>query len=138
MRRFTRIIGFTISVLMLFGTLTACQQGPAENYSENYETRVNFGAKFEPKGNYILHGAGQDENGVTVTFDRYAEAMGDELMPAVTMGYTAPHHNYVDWTMYMKQGVESYGDDQYIFLQIGVHFNMDENPDEAYYDDIAD
>ena len=138
MKRFVRAIGLTMSALMLLGMLTACQEEPAANYSENYETRVDFGAKFEPKGNYILHGAGQDENGVTVTFDRYAEAMGDELMPAVTMGYTAPHHNYVDWTMYMKQGMEAYGDEQYLFLQVGVHFNKDENPDEAYYDDIAD
>ena len=138
MKLFIRIIGITLSAIMCFGALAACEEKPAANYSENYETRVDFGAKFEPKGNYILHGAGQDENGVTVTFDRYAEALGDERTPTITMGYTAPHHNYVDWTMYMKQGIEAYGDDQYIFLQVGVHFNMDENPDEAYYDDIAD
>ena len=138
MKHFIRIIGITMSALMCLSVLSACQEEPKMNYSENYETRVDFGAKFEPKGNYILHGGGQDQSGITVTFDRYVEAIGSDLTPTITMGYTAPHHNYVDWAMYMKNGIEAYGDDRYLFLQVGVHFNMDENPDECYYDEIAD
>jgi len=104
----------------------------------NYLPRVNFGQKYEPKGNYILHGAGQAANGVTISFDNYVQALGDlSLMPAISMGYVAPHHNFVDWTAYMKQGLERYPDD-YVMLQVGVHFNRDEDPDNVYYEQIAD
>ena len=137
MKKIYKIIGITMSILTCLSGLSACQDTPPENVSENYATRVDFGAKFEPKGNYILHGAGQDQNGITVTFDRYAEVMGEDRTPTITMGYTAPHHNYVDWAMYMQKGMEAYGDEDYIFLQVGVHFNKDENPDECYYDKIA-
>lgn len=143
MKKTRRMVAIMIGIMTITSSLTACQyaedrRGTENNMSLKYETRVDFGAKFEPKGNYILHGAGQDQSGITVTFDHYVEALGENLVPAITMGYTAPHHNYVDWASYMKQGLEIYGDTNYLFLQIGVHFNKDENPDECYYDRIAD
>ncbi|MCK7485567.1 MAG: glycoside hydrolase family 26 protein [Bacillus subtilis] len=101
----------------------------------DYLPRVNFGQKYEPKGNYILHGAGQAANGVTVSFDEYVEAVG--MTPAVSMGYAAPHHNFVEWAELMIEGLERYPAD-YIMLQIGVHFNRDEDPNNTYYQEIAD
>lgn len=132
-----------MAIATYYGSLTACApsidaKAAPENHSEAYLDRVDFGAKFEPKGNYILHGAGQDSSGITVSFDRYVSALGEDLTPAISMGYTAPHHNYVDWAQYMKKGLGAYGDEKYLFLQVGVHFNKDENPDECYYDQIAD
>lgn len=112
-----------------------------QNYDclSNYEDRVNFGAKFEPKGNYILHGAGQDENGVFVSFDKYVQALGEEHMPCVSMGYTTVHHKFFDWYTRAKNHLDDYAQkNKLIMMQIGVHFNRDENPDEVYYDKVAD
>lgn len=140
-----RIVTFLLCVVLLSCLCAGCGNGKKEelmdyNYDIEsvYAPRVNFGAKFEPKGNFILHGAGQDQSGITVTFDNYVRAMGKDEMPCISMGYVAPHHKYFDWAEQMKKGLSIYGDDEYIFLQIGVHFNRDENPDECYYDDIAD
>lgn len=144
MNKKRRMAAAIMSILTVYGSLAGCGAFPgageqkAENLSEYYETRVDFGAKFEPKGNYILHGAGQDQSGITVTFDNYVNVMGQDSIPVITMGYAAPHHNYVDWASYMKKGIEAYGEENYLFLQVGVHFNKDENPDECYYDEIAD
>ena len=52
-----------------------------DNIGSVYATRVNFGAKLEPKGNFMLHGAGQDQSGITVTFDNYVRAIGKDEMP---------------------------------------------------------
>ena len=142
-----RALALLLCCVLLFATFSACGNSGSQreelmhnNYDieSEYQPRVNFGAKFEPKGNYILHGAGQDQSGITKTFDNYVNVMGSEEMPCISMGYTAPHHKYFDWAEYIKQGLEKYSGDRFVFLQIGVHFNKDENPDECYYDDIAD
>jgi len=141
----TNILLF-LALLLLGGTLAGCAGTTDDvtiediNYDIDsaYLPRVNFGQKYEPKGNYILHGAGQAANGVTISFDNYVAALGDTaLMPAISMGYVAPHHHFVDWTEYMKVGLERYPD-EYVMLQVGVHFNRDEDPDNVYYEEIAD
>ncbi|MBQ6430778.1 MAG: hypothetical protein IJJ99_02745 [Oscillospiraceae bacterium] len=103
----------------------------------NYQPRVNFGAKFEPKGNYILHGAGQDRYGLITDFTNYTNIMSSTSRPTLVSGYAAPHHDFVTWGGNMRQQISAYGDNQFLFLQIGVHFNEDENPDKCYYDKIA-
>lgn len=138
-----KIIGIFTTIFCL-SLITACDKMNKEkiidqNYDclSNYEDRVNFGAKFEPKGNYILHGAGQANNGVFETFDKYVAAV--EKTPAVSMGYTTVHHKFVDWCLSAQKHIASYEEkNELIMLQIGVHFNRDENPDETYYDKVAD
>jgi len=135
------------SMLLLLCVMTAIVLAACSNRStvrledlnydieSNYLPRVNFGQKYEPKGNYILHGAGQAANGVTISFDEYVAAVG--MTPAISMGYAAPHHNFVEWAELMTEGLERYPAD-YVMLQIGVHFNRDEDPDNTYYQEIAD
>ena len=64
MKKLARCLASFLGVVMVFSCVAGCQFLPAAptdptdppaNVSENYETRVDFGAKFEPKGNYILH-----------------------------------------------------------------------------------
>lgn len=145
MNTIRKVIGIAMSIIALTGILSGCAQAPTtpeldqRNYNcvSNYQPRVNFGQKFEPKGNYILHGAGQAQHGIMETFNRYVQTVGSDRTPCITMGYASPHHNYVDWASVMQKGIEAYGDEKYLFLQVGVHFNKDENPDECYYDQIA-
>ena len=63
----------------------------------DYLPRVNFGQLLEPKGNYILHGAGQGDNGNWESFDKYTDLMGSEK-PLMTMEYVGLHHRYFDST----------------------------------------
>ena len=80
MKKLARCLASFLGVVMVFSCVAGCQflpaiqptqpTGPQGNISENYETRVDFGAKFEPKGNYILHIGGQD----TTAFSAYCAA----------------------------------------------------------------
>lgn len=56
----------------------------AATLSAQYQTRVNYGAKFEPTGNKILMGAGQKNPSDYVGF---AEVMGKNLYPDFYMHY---------------------------------------------------
>lgn len=136
---------FAISMLIVLATFVLCgcttmdekEKIEKRNYDcdTNYLPRVNFGAKFEPKGNYILHGAGQ---GLKTSFEDYSKALGKGALPCVYNGYVSPHHKYVDWLTDTQNLMAIYNEDtDYIMYQIGVHFNKDENPDECYYDKVA-
>ncbi len=104
-----------------------------------YLPRVNFGQKFEPKGNYILHGAGQvPTSGLWISFDHYIAALGDaSIKPCINLGYASPHRDISAWTAVMKTEFDRYADD-YILLQVGVHLNGGEWTETPYYEQIAD
>lgn len=91
-----RTIAIVLCLTMSLCSLAGCSeesQNPVstENVSENDQTRVGFGAEFEPKGNYILHGSeAQNES----DFQGYMEVMGGDLTPASTMAYLSPHQDY--------------------------------------------
>ena len=145
MKRLTRTLAGLLCVATCMGSLAGCQfqpagdptQPPTEpvvNISENYETRVDFGAKFEPKGNYILHIGGQDTKG----FNGYLEVTGKELAPTGTMTYISVHNDYQNSYNHLKSLTENYNDYGYLSYQIGVHFNEDENPFATFYHELAD
>jgi len=103
----------------------------------DYLPRVNFGQKFEPKGNYILHGAGQIPNtGSWISFDDYVSAMGEaHLMPVMNVAYAAPHRDMAAWNEAMNLELAAHPS---TLLQIGVHFNGGEWSTNPYYQRIAD
>lgn len=145
------------SIVFLLGCLASCSNSPvpsipantdftpatvpeetlSPNVSENYKTRVDFGAKFEPKGNYILHGAGQyDTTLKNQDFELYLSVVGEERMPAITMAYASapykPHHEEM-----LRDMVDDY-EDEWLIYQIGSYFGHDGSPELAYYDEIAE
>ncbi len=132
-----RGIALALSVLLtgLCGCAPAQQDTePAQNISENYQTRVDFGAKFEPKGNYILHGSeAQNET----DFQGYMQIMGENWAPMSTMAYLSPHQDYSNMRDLIAAKAERYSDYGYLFIQMGVHFNEDENPSKVYYEQVA-
>lgn len=100
-------------------------------YAESlYEERVDFGARLEPKGNAILHGAGQNPQ----EFGQYTQAVG--MAPAIYMGYASIHHDYQKSLDKIQNAMASF-DTPPVALQLGMHMNEDENPDKTYYHDIA-
>ena len=139
MKKKAFFLTFVFSLLAVLSFMSYQNVETAEALSlTGYEERVDFGAKFEPKGNRILHGAGQDQSGNTVTFDNYVNAIGDKYTPSISMGYVAPHHDYETWTSTYKASIAKYAaDGKCIALQVGVTFNEDENPDRTYCDKIV-
>lgn len=134
-----RIVAIALCLAMNICGLAGCSEEPqdpelTENVSENYQPRVDFGAKFEPKGNYILHIAGQDTTG----FSAYMNVAGYDLTPAGTMTYLSVHQDYSGRYDWLKSLTEDYDDYGYLFYQIGVHFNEDENPSATYYQELAE
>lgn len=95
-----------------------------------YLSRADYGAKFEPIGNRILHGAGQD----TEAFANYVQTVDN--MPAVSIRYVSPHHDYRSFVSEYKKELESYGP-FCILPQLGMHMNRDENPEHTYYAKVA-
>ena len=92
--------------------------------------RVDFGAKFEPKGNRILHGGGQDE----IAFTKYIGAVGST--PASFSEYVSPHHQFFSFVGTFKSSLRLY--EPYCVLPLlGMHMNWDESPDRTYYAEIA-
>ena len=91
---------------------------------------MDFGAKFEPIGNRILHGGGQDDQ----AFANYVQVM-DEV-PAVSIQYVSPHHQFFNFIAAYQSELNMYK--PYCVLpQLGMHMNEDENPDKTYYEQIA-
>lgn len=140
MKKYIKTLCVLLSILLCLGALASCGDDlvPEEtlppNVSENYKTRVDFGAKFEPKGNYILHGAGQSYT----QFAGYMSVMGSELTPAICMSYVSVHQYYQAAGSNLFKMIEPYADAGWLFFQIGTHFNEDENPDKVYYQEIAE
>lgn len=77
---------------------------------------MNFNQKFEPKGNKILHGAGQSPE----TFVNYWEAVED-YKPTIYMTYIK-FQNLDIWIKKIKKEIKKYPK---IMLQIGLNLRID-------------
>lgn len=117
-----------LSSLLL--AMLLCSSVLAESTEGNYDMRKDYGAKFEPIGNRILHGAGQD----AAAFANYIEASGKK--PSVSIQYVSPHHDYRSFVLDYRKELESYHG-AYIIPQLGMHMNRDEDPEHTYYERIA-
>lgn len=92
-----------------------------------YIERVNFGQKFEPNGNYILHGAGQYYNGWD-SEEKYREATGSS--PVLSMSYV--NLNGYDSTSYISLLKNRLASHDYLIPQIALMFCNGERPETAY------
>lgn len=125
MNMLKRLLGISLSLAMLLSG-----SAMAKNAKEDYLMRADYGAKFEPIGNRILHGAGQDAS----AFANYVRTV--EKTPAVSIQYVSPHHDYRSFVIEYKRELESYGP-LCILPQLGMHMNRDEDPGHTYYEQIA-
>ena len=93
---------------LLLSTLFVLAFSSAE---AQYQTRLNFNAKFEPTSK-ILHGAGQSNE---IEFSSYADYLGNDKYPAIFMFYTTANrsaseqedrmNNYLDFIDKHPDGV---------------------------------
>ncbi len=104
-------------------TISSAISADLLNYSikSNYKPRVNFGQKFEPKGNYIIHGAGQGEvYGGWSSFDNYRNLL-PQNEPVLTMTYIGLFGNYKSFVDTLIEHLQS-KEDKYIMPQNGLMF----------------
>ncbi len=76
---------------------------------------IYFNQKFEPKGNKIIHGAGQSID----TFKRYWDAVGD-YKPAIYMTYVRIN-NIKEWSKKLKAELKHFPN---LMVQIGLNFKI--------------
>ena len=105
-----------------------------------YQERVNFHAKFEPEGNYVLHGTGQcDIFERYQSYERYRESLPD-TPPIMTIAFIGLY-NDIRYDMFaglINTHIHSYSENSYILPQIGVEFCRGETPGTNYEAEIAD
>lgn len=104
-----------------------------------YRERADFHAKFEPKGNYILHGTGQyDILEQFSSYDRYRNCL-PQTPPIMTIAFVGLYDNlrYDLFASLINSHVNSYSENSYILPQIGVEFCKEQLPGTNYEHEIA-
>lgn len=104
-----------------------------------YQKRLNFGAKFEPEGNYILHGTGQcDLLEQFSSYDNYRNCLPN-TPPIMTIAFAGLYEDvrYDLFASLIGAHLHSYGDNSYILPQIGLEFCREEIPGTNYEREIA-
>jgi hypothetical protein len=102
----------------------------------NWVKRGDYGKRLEPKGDRVLHGAGQSPD----EFKRYYDLMGPNK-PAIYMTY-CPVKGYPgrsDTSTYfarLRKQLEAYSD-TFLIPQIGLSMTRDGSPQEHYEQDVA-
>lgn len=106
----------------------------------SYKERENFGAKFEPNGNYILHGTGQyDLFEQFNSYISYRDCMG-EYPPLMTLTFIGLYNDirYDYFVRIINDHINSFGDNSFVIPQIGLEFCRGELPGTNYEKAIAD
>lgn len=104
-----------------------------------YLPRVDFGAKFEPAGDFILHGTGQyDILEQFSSYDRYRQCLLN-TPPIMTIAFIGLYNDvrYDLFAALINNHIHSYPNNSYILPQIGVEFCKDELPGTNYEHEIA-
>ena len=106
----------------------------------NYCKRVNFNAKFEPNGNYILHGTGQyDIYEQFQSYDAYRNCLKN-FPPIMSVSFIGLY-NDLRYDLFARQiimHVSSYSENSLIIPQIGLEFCKGELKGSNYEKDIAE
>lgn len=106
----------------------------------SYQKRVNYGAKFEPDGNYILHGTGQyDIYNQFEAYDSYRKAL-HKTPPLMSIAFIGLY-NDIRYDMFAKliaSHVNSYEGNSFILPQIGIEFCKGELPGSNYEKEVAE
>lgn len=104
-----------------------------------YQNRVNYHAKFEPDGNYVLHGTGQyDTFGRFRSYESYRECL-PETPPIMTIAFIGLYDDirYDMFAGLLNTHIHAYSDNSYILPQIGIEFCRGETPGTNYEAEIA-
>ena len=105
-----------------------------------YLERVNFGSKFEPDGNYILHAIGQYD--VFEQFQSYCSYRENmvETPPIMTLIFVGLYNDirYDLFAKMVNDHINSYGENSFIIPQIGLEFCKGEEPGTNYEQEIAE
>lgn len=104
-----------------------------------YLERVNFHAKFEPEGNYILHGTGQyDIYEQFSSYDRYRQYL-PQTPPIMTIAFIGLYDDvrYDLFAALINTHIATYTDNSYVLPQIGVEFCRGELEGSNYEHEIA-
>jgi hypothetical protein len=98
--------------------------------------RLNFGKRFEPAGDRVLHGAGQDPD----EFSEYFQAVDERTKPALYMTYLELNSDVPAYFARLGQELDEYAPYR-ILPQIGLYFTgaADEahHPERHYEDEVA-
>ena len=105
-----------------------------------YKERYNFGAKFEPNGNYILHGTGQyDLFEQFNSYLSYRDCMR-EYPPLMTLAFIGLYNDirYDYFVKIINDHIKSFGANSFVIPQIGLEFCRGEAPGTNYEKEIAE
>lgn len=108
--------------------------GPEPNTGDNqpnYQTRTEFGARLEPKGQ-ILSGAGQSAE----AFENYVQLLGETRLPAIYMLYVGLDTDPTAWLEEHKNIMDKY--DWNLIPQLGLSMTKDGDPEKHYEQDVSD